>query len=124
MRIAQKNPRNFDRIAEIESLLPGTPPAREVLTPISANRLTQLFRTLYLHGEPFDAEKLLGAWARCRDEAITLDTCEQELERAREESPLEDEEVLKRRLTACGDKQVIGPLCQQGLSEAQRVLAP
>jgi hypothetical protein len=113
------------RLAEIASLFPdGAAPREEVVTPATARRITDLFLSLYLHGEPFDGQKLIDLWSRCRDEALTYDTCEADIKRAREQFPLEDDAHLKARIPSCGNKVVIGKVCQDGMSRAQRLLAP
>ena len=110
-------------LGEVASLFPDhAPSSNGVVQPEVANRITDEFLTLYHHGYPFDSEKLLDLWSRCRDEAIPTGSCEDDLRRAREESPLEDEAHLMARLPSCGNTQVIGPVCQQGLSRVQRML--
>jgi spermidine synthase len=111
------------RLSELEMLFADGPAVND--GPVSveySNRMNQLYFTLYHHAMPFDPDKLLGVWSRCRDEAVTLESCEQGLERAREQFPLEDEDFLKAQISACGNKRVIGKMCQEGLSKAQRML--
>ena len=111
------------RLSELEMLFADGPAASD--GPVSveySNRISQLYFTLYHHAVPFDPDKLLGVWSRCRDEAVALETCEQGLERAREQFPLEDEDFLKAQIPACGSKRVIGKMCQEGLSKVQRML--
>ena len=44
------------------------------------------------------------------------------LKRAQQQFPLEDEAQLRSRLPSCGHRQVIGPVCQDGMSRVQRML--
>jgi spermidine synthase len=112
------------RLADIISLFPGpAAPRNSVVPPATAARITDLFFSLYLHSEPFDGEKLIDLWSRCRDEALTFGTCEEDMKRAREQFPVEDEAELMARIPSCGNKVVIGKVCQEGMSRAQRMLA-
>jgi spermidine synthase len=111
------------RLEEIALLFPGEAHASNgATTPQFARRIDEIFTSFYHHATPFDPEKVLGVWSRCRDEAVTVHTCAADLERAREQSPLEDDEALMKRLPACGNTEVIGQVCQDGMSRVQRLL--
>jgi spermidine synthase len=111
------------RLDEIALLFPGqAAPHDEALSPEFSKRITQIFATHYHHGAPFDPDKLIDVWSRCRDEAITIESCEHDLRQAQEQSPLEEEESLRKRLPSCGNKLVIGQVCQEGMSQAQRLV--
>jgi len=114
---------NAPRLDEIAAMFAGEASRDGAVSVQFAKHTTELFTTLYNHGFPFDPEKLIDVWARCRDEAITGATCEEDLKRIREQSPLEDESHLRTQLPSCGRKLVIGQLCQEGMSDAQRLLA-
>jgi spermidine synthase len=110
-------------LAELGLLFEGEPPRDGPVSPEFANRLTDRFFSLYQHSAPFDPEKLVDIWSRCRDEAVTYGSCEDDLKRAREQFPLEDEEHLRNRVPACGNKVVIGKLCQEGMTRMQQMLS-
>jgi spermidine synthase len=117
------DPGSPTRLEEIASLFPdGSPAPSETTTPRFSNRITDEFTSLYHHGAPFDPEKLLGVWGRCREAAVPTSNCQKDLERAREQFPLEEEGELRKRLPSCSNAGVIGQTCQEGLSRVQRML--
>lgn len=111
------------RLEEIALLFPGAAPASDgVTSPQFSKHIDEIFTSFYLHAVPFDAEKIVGVWSRCRDEAAVSHSCEEDLQRAREQFPMEADEQLMKQLPACGNTQVIGQSCQEGMSRIQRML--
>jgi hypothetical protein len=93
-----------------------------VTTPQAAKRLEEAFTSSYHHAFPFDSEKLLDVWSRCREQLTNTGNCQEDLKEAQQRFPLEDDEQLMKRLPSCGATQVIGQECQEGMSRVQRML--
>jgi hypothetical protein len=111
------------RLDEIALLFPGAAPASDgVTSPQFSKHIDEIFTSFYHHAVPFDAERVVGVWSRCRDEAAVTHSCEEDLARARERFPMEGDEQLMKQLPSCGNAQVIGQSCQEGMSRIQRML--
>jgi spermidine synthase len=111
-----------ERLREIGELLGGGPSPTGATSPERARRATEDFRSLYTHGAPFDPERLLGIWSRCREGVRSEAVCRERVARAQAVSPVVTPGELEALYERCRASTSVGRECQSGLAEAEALL--
>jgi spermidine synthase len=111
-----------ERLNEIGELLGGDGTLTGTVSPERARRATEDFRSLYTHGAPFDPERLIGIWSRCREGARSQAECRERVARAQAASPLATRSKLETIFRSCRESASVGRVCQAGLDEARALV--
>jgi len=111
-----------ERLREIGELLGGGAAPTGATSPERARRATEDFRSLYTHGAPFDPERLLGIWSRCRGGVRSEAECRERVARAQAASPVVTRSELEKIFQRCRESASVGRRCQAGLAEAEALV--
>jgi spermidine synthase len=112
-------------IEALRTLFASNPAERQMTTPESAGRLTDLYTDFYYHAEPFDPAALTSAWSACRERSMNRNQCMQQIPEGSEKLlrlSLKGGDAVETYVSECMSRTFSGPLCRAGSSEARDLL--